>query len=159
VVFISAAETQFLIAEALERYSGGAGAKAAYDAGVAASFTAMGIAGAATFTGAGGAYEYPAAGTLDQKLNAILTQKWISNAYGVHFLESFFDHNRTGYPKNSPVYSDQPGYVPGQWVISRNSSLPAGKYPKRVPFPDSERSTNPNAPALVDVDVPVWWSL
>ena len=159
VVFISAAETQFLLAEGLERYAAGVGAKAAYDAGVAASFAAMGISGAATFTGPGGAYAYPVAGTLDQKFNALFTQKWISDAYGVHFLEGFFDHNRTGYPKNSPVYSDQPGYIPGQWVISRNSSLNAGKMPKRLAFPDSERSTNPNAPALVAIDVPVWWSL
>jgi hypothetical protein len=92
---------------------------------------------------------------LDQKFTAIFTQKWISNAYGVHFIESFFDHNRTGYPKNSAVYSDQPGYIPGQWVISRNSGLNAGKMPKRLAFPDSERSTNPNAPAIVGLDVPV----
>ena len=159
VVLISAAETQFMIAEALERYKAGVGAKAAYDAGVTASFAAMGVSGVATFIGAGGVYEYPVAGTLDQKFNMLFTQKWISNAYGVHFIESFFDHNRTGYPKNSPVYSDQAGYIPGQWVISRNSVLTAGKMPKRLVFPDSERSTNPNAPGIVSVDVPVWWAL
>ena len=158
VVFISAAETQFMIAEALERYKAGVGAKAAYDAGVAASFSAMGVSGAATFTGIGGAYAYPAT-SMDDKFIALFTQKWISNAYGVHFLESFLDHNRTGYPKNSAVYSDQAGYIPGQWVISRNSSLNAGKMPKRLVFPDSERSTNPNAPAIVGIDVPVWWAL
>ncbi|MEI9944454.1 MAG: SusD/RagB family nutrient-binding outer membrane lipoprotein [Chitinophagaceae bacterium] len=159
VVFISAAETQFMVAEALERYSAGVGAKAAYDAGVAASFTAMGLSGAATFTGVGGAYAYPTAGTLDQKFTALFNQKWISNAYGVHFIESFFDQNRTGYPKKSAVYSEQAGYIPGQWVISLNSSLTAGKTPKRLAFPDSERSTNPNAPAVVTIDTPVWWAL
>src|SRR4029078_502107 len=42
VVFISAAESLLMQAEARERYYAGAGAKAAYDAGVQASFTAMG---------------------------------------------------------------------------------------------------------------------
>ena len=158
VVFISLPESYFMQAEALERYFGGAGAKAMYDAGVQASFTQTGAGSAAAFLAAGGKYEYPAAGTLDQKIEAISVQKWISCAYGVHYLEGFFEKNRTGYPRTSAVYSTSTSYVPGQFVISKNSVLGAGLLPRRLVFPQSESQANPNTPAIVPITTPVWWA-
>lgn len=160
VVFMSLAESYFMQAEARERYYAGAGAKALYDAGVAAAFTNTGNgAAAAGFTGAGGAYAYPVAGTLAQKIEAISVQKWISCAYGVHFLEGYFERNRTGYPKSSPVYSTNPAYVPGEFVVSKNSVLGPNQFPKRLVWPQSERQANPNTPAQVPITTPVWWAL
>ena len=101
VVFISAAESYFLQAEARVRYFGGADAKALYDKGVLAAFASIGENGA-TFIAPGGKYEFPTAGQ-EQQIEAIIVQKWISFGYGVHYLEGYFERNRTGYPRTSPV--------------------------------------------------------
>jgi hypothetical protein len=146
-------------AEALERYFAGVGAKAMYDAGVTASFTQTGnAAAAAAFIAPAGAYAYPVAGTLAQKIQALSTQKWISCAYGVHYLEGFFEKNRTGYPATSPVYSTNAAYVPGQFVIPKNSVL-GTSLAKRLVIPDVERRANNNTPAEVPLTTPVWWAL
>jgi len=154
VIFISAAESYFLQAEARERYFGGAGAKALYDAGVLAAFSAVGQNGTAFVNGV---YAYPT-GTLDQKIEAISTQKWASFPYGVHFIEGFFEKQRTGYPRTSAVYSTDASYVPGQFVVSKNSVLPSGQLPRRFAFPDVEVSRNKNTPTLVPITTPVWWA-
>jgi hypothetical protein len=158
VIFISEAESYFLQAEASERYKSGAGAKSFYDQGVLTAFASENEDGT-SFIAPGGAYEYPSGGTFNQKLEAIIVQKWASFPYGVHFIEGWFERNRTSYPKTSPVYSDAPSYVPGQFVVSKNSVLPAGQFPKRLVFPDAERSRNTNTPAEVPATTPVWWGL
>ena len=71
------------------------------------------------------------AGTLAQKIEAIIAQKWASFPYGVHFIEGWFERNRTGHPKSSPVYSTDPSYVPGEFVVSKNTVLPAGAISKK----------------------------
>lgn len=157
VVFLSAAESYFLQAEAKERYYSGSGAKELYDNGVMASFNDLGEDGS-SYVAASGKYEYPS-GTMDQNIEAIIVQKWISCAYGVHFIEGWLDRNRTGFPKRSPVYSDKPSYKPGEFVVSKNSVLSPGQFPKRLVYPDRERSTNPNTPAEVPITTPVWWGL
>jgi len=157
VVFLSAAESYFLQAEARVRYFSGDGAKALYDNGVLAGFSSVGEDGT-SFIASGGDYEYPS-GTDNQNIEAIIVQKWTTFPYGVHFLEGWFERNRTGIPVSSPVYSTDPSYIPGQFVTSKNSVLPPGQYPKRLVFPDAERSTNPNTPAEVPITTPVWWGL
>jgi hypothetical protein len=155
VYFISEAESYFMQAEARERYFGGADAKALYDQGVLAAFEQVGKSGT-SFIAAGGAYAYPAGGSLEEKIRAISTQKWIS-FFGSHALEGFFEKNRTGYPRTSPVYSTDPSYVPGEFVISRNA-VTNGQLPKRLVFPDVERQRNNNTPAEVPITTPVWWA-
>lgn len=157
VIFISKAESYFLQAEARERYYAGAQAKSLYDLGVTTAFSISG-ANAATFIGTGGAYEFPAAGTLEQKIETIIVQKWVSFAYGVHFIEGFFEKNRTGYPKTSTVYSTDQNYIPGQFVRSKNSVLSTGMFPKRLVYPDVEDSRNTNTPDVVPISTPVWWA-
>jgi hypothetical protein len=155
----SQAETLFMLAEAEERYFGGANAKSHYDAGVKAAFGQYSInITDSAYLKAGGAYEYPAAGTFPQKLEAIITQKWASFP-GNHALEGFFEQNRTGYPKYSAVYSTEGSYIPGQLVYSRNGVTGVGKFPKRLVFPDVERSRNKNTPAEVPIYQKVWWAL
>jgi hypothetical protein len=159
VIFISVAESYFMQAEARERYYAGANAKTLYDAGVTAAFTQTGNgAAAAGFLAAAGKYAYPTAGTLEQKIEAISTQKWISCAYGVHYLEGYFEKQRTGYPQTSTVYSTDPAYVPGRFVVSKNSVLAPGQLPRRLVFPQVERQANPNTPAQVPITTPVWWA-
>jgi hypothetical protein len=157
--FISVAESFFLQAEADVRYFGGTGAKELYDQGVLAAFAATGNDGS-SYIAPGGPYEWGnefEGGVKLDPIQQIIRQKWASNAFGGHGIESFFEKNRTGFPITSDVYSDDPAYVPGQLVIVKNSVLPAGQYPKRLVFPYIETTINPNSPALVSTTTPVWW--
>jgi len=154
VQFISAPESYFMQAEARERYFGGDQAQELYNAGVTAAFSYYGF-DASSYIAPAGAYAYPVAGTLDDKINTIITQKWASLP-GSHSLEAWFERNRTGFPKSSPVYSTDPGYVAGEFVISATSVI-GNAYPKRIVFPDNERSRNTNTPPQVPITTPVWW--
>jgi Starch-binding associating with outer membrane len=154
VQFISGPESYFMQAEARERYFSGDQAQALYNSGVQAAFDVYGF-DATSYITSGGAYEYPVSGSLDDKIDAIITQKWASLP-GSHALEAWFERNRTGFPKTSPVYSTDPLYVAGEFVISATSVL--GKaFPKRIVFPDAERSRNTNTPAQIPLTTPVWW--
>lgn len=156
VYFMSREESLFLQAEALERYASGAGAKAKYDAAVTESFTKYGLNGS-PFVASGGAYEYPASGTFANKLKSIITQKWISGFPGNGF-EMFFEHNRTGYPQVSPVPQNNASYIPSNFAYSINGTT-GGLFPKRMVFPSTVRTRNPNAPGIVVVTQPVWWDV
>lgn len=152
VWFISKAESYFMQAEANLRYGVGPAAATSYDKGVDAAFAQTGVARPA------GKYPYPA-GSFDQNLEAIIVQKWASLP-GSHAIEAFFEQERTGYPKISPVTSKDPLYndnYAGQWVYSFGGVTPDKKFPKRMVFPDSERSRNPKTPAEVPIYTPVWW--
>ena len=159
VEFISLAESYFLQAEADVRYFGGVNAKSLYDQGVLAAFASTGNDGS-SFIAPGGAYEWgneKEGGVVLDPIAQIIRQKWASCAYGCHGIEAFFEKNRTGFPATSPVYSDDPNYIPGQLVIVKNSVLAAGQVPKRFVFPYSETTINSNAPAVVPITTPVWW--
>lgn len=155
VQFISLPESYFLQAEALERFFGGVGAKEKYDDGVSAAFAQYGY-DATSFTQIGGVYEYPILGNFEQKLEKIIVQKWASFP-GSHALEGFFEHNRTGYPKVSTVYStDVDNYIPGRFVYSKTGTT-GGLFPKRLIIPEDERNTNPNTPSVTPITTKVWW--
>ncbi|ETZ19260.1 SusD/RagB family nutrient-binding outer membrane lipoprotein [Pedobacter sp. V48] len=165
VWFINESESYFMQAEALERYFGGAGAKAKYDAGVTAAFAEASQSGGAAFIAPGGKYAYKSAGSFEDKLEQIIVQKWASLPRSGHTIEAFFEQQRTGYPKNSPVYSTDPSYDPenaaspnhrGEWVYAKNG-VTAGKFPKRLVFPASSRDRNKNTPAEVPIYTKVWW--
>ncbi len=165
VRFISAAESYFMQAEAIERYGVAGNAKEKYDAGVNAAFSQFnfdvkkygGITFDATpFLVVGGKYEYPVTGNLEEKIEAIITQKWVS-CVGSHSLEAFFETNRTGYPKVSAVIGSDDAYVAGQLTYSLEGTT-SNQFPKRLVFPDVEINRNPNTPAKVAVTEKVWWS-
>jgi len=156
VDFFTLAESHFLQAEALERFYGGADAKMHYDAGVTAAFARYGE-NAAPFIAPGGNYVYPSTGSFEEKLEAIITQKWASMP-GSHALEAFFERNRTNYPKTSSVYSTDPSYIPGQFVYPKKG-VTNGLFAKRLIWPDVEVSKNPNAPAEEPVTKEVWWDV
>jgi hypothetical protein len=162
VWFMSAAESHFLQAEALQRYYAGVGAKAQYLAGIDASFADNGVssttATAATFTAASLNPNVNFDLSTD-KIQTIITQKWVSLAQGCHTLEAFFDQERTGYPLISAVYSTSGSYVPGQWVYSLNGVTANKLFPKRLIFPKDESDRNINTPAQVPLTTKVWWGL
>ncbi|HLN96141.1 MAG TPA: SusD/RagB family nutrient-binding outer membrane lipoprotein [Flavobacterium sp.] len=154
VYFMSHEESLFLQAEARERYAAGAGAKANYDAAVTEMFSKYGHS-AAAYIAPGGAYEYPSGGSLQDKIKAIIMQKWTSFFPGNGF-EAFFEQNRTGYPEISSVPQTSESYVPGEFSYSVNGTT-GGQFPKRLVFPSNVTTTNQNAPALIPVTTPVWW--
>jgi len=154
---ISAEESYFLQAEALTRYYGGAGAKAAYDLGVAANFKKYSLS-SDSLLASGGNYEFPTSGTNAQKIEAIITQKWIASFPGNGY-ESFIEQNRTGYPiASTTIPQTSEDYVPGHFAVSVRSVI--GKnFPKRIVLPNTVKSRNPNAPALKAITLPVWWDV
>lgn len=152
--FITAAESYFMQAEALERYFGGAGAKTAYDAGLTAAFAQSGqpIGTLATTN-----YAYPTAAPFEQKLEMIVTQKWASFA-GTHDLEAFFEQQRTGYPSTTVLTIPTFGaFTRAQFVYGKNG-VTAGLFPRRLVWPASTRDRNKNAPAEVPLTTKVWWA-
>lgn len=152
VLLLSREESLFLQAEAMERYNGGTGAKALYDAAVTANFARHSLSAASYLTGD---YEYDTTGSFEDKLEQIITQKWAASFPGNGF-EAFFEKNRTGYPRTSDVPQSDAGYIDGQFAYAVNG-VTAGLFPKRIVYPLSERNPNPNAPALELITTPIWW--
>ncbi|MFD0792123.1 SusD/RagB family nutrient-binding outer membrane lipoprotein [Mucilaginibacter litoreus] len=148
VYFLTTAESYFLQAEAAARYNVGS-ASSLFEAGVQAAFDQYELT-----PPTGEAYQYPN-GTLEDNIRAIIYQKWASYPNS-HTIEGFFDQERTGYPEISKVYSLDIKYVPGTWVYSKNG-VTGGKFPKRLVYPDSERTRNSNTPPEVPITTPVWW--
>jgi hypothetical protein len=159
VFFITAAQSYLMQAEAMERYNGGSGAKALYDQGVTAAFDKSPnfydndlaesaqkwiydeAYDATPYIADTGVYEYPSAGTLEEKVEAIITQKWIS-CYPDNGFESFFEQLRTGYPSS--------------FTHAVNAVIPG--FPQRIVYPNEELSRNSNAPSSILISVPVWWN-
>jgi hypothetical protein len=97
----------------------------AYNAGVTASFTELGLT-AAQATAYLATHAYPAAASDDLREEAIITQKWAAlNPYLA--LEAYSELRRTGYPK-----------VP----LSILPGVTATTYVQRLPYPTTEYNTN-----------------
>ncbi|MCK9206977.1 MAG: SusD/RagB family nutrient-binding outer membrane lipoprotein [Salinivirgaceae bacterium] len=159
VYFISEIESYLLQAEAIAAGWGTGDDKALYDAAITASFARYGE-GASSFIAAGGAYEYPTAGTFEQKQEAIMMAKWVAFA-GSQSIEMFFETNRTHYPTVSNVPSWAAGayndsYVGGQLTYSLEG-LTGGDFPNRLIYPQDEVNLNTNFPGQTKVTDKIWW--
>lgn len=152
---MSREESLFLQAEAQARYGTATAAKTAYDAAVIHNFSRYALDGSG-YVAAGGAYEYPTAGSLQDQIKAIITQKWVAAFPGNGF-EAFFDTNRTGYPATSAVPQSNAAYVPGELAYSVNGATTGGLFPKRIVYPQEETNNNNNTPVLLPITTPVWW--
>jgi len=130
-VLFSGAESLFLQAEALQKgfsIGGSLSAQQAYEAGVTASFVAMGLTAAQATTYYGQAI--PNVGfASSNKLEAIAYQKWIS-LIGYNNLEGYLEYLRTGYPILPSPVSQDPNAV--------SATLPIRQY-----YPLSEVTSNP----------------
>jgi hypothetical protein len=144
VVLMSTAESYFLQSEAVARGWGSGNAMSLYEKGIAASFLYWGLslAQAATFYNKPDV-RFPTSGSLEQKLDAIITQKWIS-MNGTQNLEAWTEWRRTGYPDF--------------FLVSKTSNI-GNVFPVRILYPDSEISRNPNTPAQRSVTDKVWWDV
>lgn len=170
VYWMTKAESDLLVAEAYLRQGNDAMAKEYYESGVAASFNRLNAPIGTLLTGA---YAYPTT-SFEDKLEAIIMQKWIDAADGGRGMEAHIERMRTGYPKESQVSNQIPegyelpdptdvAYVAGTLIYSKKGTS-GGIFPRRLPYPDSEMNFNANAAeykSLVDADVllqKVWWN-
>ena len=154
VYLMSREESLFMQAEAQLKYGSDAIAQEKYEAGVLKAFSKYGYDGS-LFIAPGGEYAYPTGGTEDDKLKAIITQKWAAAFPGNGF-EAFFDTNRTGYPEVSNIPQDDENYISGTLSYSVNGTT-GGVFPMRIPFPSDVRARNSNAPATSNITDLVWW--
>lgn len=164
VILISGAESLFLQAEAAERgLATGLPTKTLYEQGITASWNRLGVATSATVTTgtppmsttvpvlanflASAPINLDAAPTGDgagSKLDRIITQKWVSMC-GTQSFEAWTELRRTNFPS---IYQ-----------FSASSSLLPGVMGNRFQYPATETQRNPNTPALVLTQVPVWWDV
>lgn len=129
------AEAKFLLAEAAlvfpQYFSGG---QAHFEEGIKSSFDRLGASGSAAYiTSISNRAGLGWFGTNEQKLDAIMTQKWIALT-GVNLEQSYFDYLKTGYP-NVPT-----------------STLTTKRRPYRLLYPTSEYSSNSNNVPNVSAD-------
>ncbi|KIO74743.1 hypothetical protein TH53_24720 [Pedobacter lusitanus] len=153
VQLMTAAEVYFLRAEAALRgwANAGGSAQSLYESGISTSFQQYGLGDASTYfnnaTNVPAAYSDPRnavnnapsptsitvkwdnGATNEQKLERIITQKWI--AVFPEGQEAWSEFRRTGYPKLFPV-------------VQNNSSgtVNTAVQIRRLPFPQNERNTN-----------------
>ncbi|RQO68011.1 hypothetical protein DBR43_26255 [Pedobacter sp. KBW06] len=146
---ITAAESFFLQAEAsLAGFlnPGPANAAIAYNKGIEESFKLLGstATAAATYytTSTSPLVNWAAATTANRQLEAIITQKWVSNN-GFNGGECWAEYRRTGFPTNLPV---------GLLNIS------GGKLPLRVPYTQGEIAANAaNVPNINIFTSKIFW--
>ncbi|WP_026232206.1 SusD/RagB family nutrient-binding outer membrane lipoprotein [Neolewinella persica] len=139
--FMTAWETDFLLAEAMLKGYVNANAQESYESGVTKAFDYW-------LTDMPGNHltRSSAAWDADNGLEQIITQKWIANIGNAY--EGWAEWRRTGFPALKPV----------------QASLNAGLYPVRMPYPSDEQALNFEnyqvaAAATEDnsVNVRVWW--
>lgn len=95
-------ESEFLQAEAALRYpSLFSGAQTHFNNGIADNFAFRNATLGSYITSINAKAGFGWTGTDQQKLHAIMYQKWIA-LMGIHAIESYIDYTRTGYP-NTPV--------------------------------------------------------
>lgn len=162
VYLITVAESNFLQAEALIRYSGQAGAKAKYDLGVANSFLTYSIVpkdtdpttDPATYTGPGKVYEFKAGLPTEQAVRQVIIQKWAALA-NVNNVEAYIETTRTKFPEVVPFGTQD--YAIGNRIPSRTSILTGTTIPSVLFYPQSEIDKNTSIKQRTSITQKVWW--
>jgi len=135
-------ESFFLQAEAVARGWMTGDAQALYEAGITESFESYGLADtSATSYFAQTAIAYPAAGPLQDKIKAIITQKWIAMC-GNQNDEAWIESRRTNYPDF--------------FTFSVNTII-GNRFPERFLYPSNEVSNNGSFPGQQLITAKVWW--
>jgi hypothetical protein len=144
VIFFSEAESYFLQAEAVVRGWGTGNAAQLYLDAIALSFARWGVS-QANYNSyvAQSDIVFPVAGTTEQKIRAIIIQKWVSMA-GSQGPEAWTEWRRTGYP---------------DFFTLSASSVMGTRFPARLLYPDSEVTSNTNTPTQKSVTDKVWWDV
>lgn len=178
VKLMDVAESYFLLAEgALKGWNMGGTPKDFYEQGIRASFSANKVAGIEDYlnnsTGTPKAFVDPVnpennalpltsitvkwdeSATVEQKLERIITQKWI--AMYPEGYEGWSEFRRTGYPKLWPVAENNSGGI-----------VPAGEFIKRLTYPNAIRNSSQSAMTAAinqylggsdSMFEPIWWDV
>ena len=146
VKLLTSYESYFLQAEAAARGWAPGNAKTLFESGIEANFDAYGLtpAQATTYITTARWGIYPAAGTVQQQIRHIITQKWFS-MNGNQGFEAWTEWRRTGYPDFL--------------VQSATSILGPGRFPVRFFYPDAEFSRNANFPGQKLIYDRVYWDV
>lgn len=142
--FMTAWETQLLLAEAAEKGLLSADAKSLYDSGVSLAFEFWQTPLPADYLSNEAAYGRNGSNKIEQ----IIVQKWIANT--INGYEGWIEFRRTGFPRLKTVQA------------SLNNNL----YPLRMPYPTDEAALNnanfSEAAAKTgnnSVNTAVWWDV
>jgi hypothetical protein len=140
--YMTAWETNFLLAEAAERGLINAPAQELYETGVAQAYEYWNTELPADYLSTTGAY----AANGNDPIEQIITQKWIASM--INGYEGWIEFRRTGFPELKDV----------------SASLNNGLIPVRMPYPAEEAALNAdnyevaaNATNDNSINVPVWW--
>lgn len=139
-------EVWFLRSEAAARYGTADNETVAFETAINLNFTYMNVAGASSYISSLG---YSSTSTLDDKLDLIGVQKWIS-LNGTQEDEGWSEARRFDRPA-SRLFTD------GIWQTPPLSVLPAGEFPSLWLYPETEISLNPNAPTQRTITDNVFW--
>src|SRR6185436_3795311 len=138
-------ESLFLQAEAVARGWMTGDAQALYEEGITESFVSYGLQDTdATNYFTQTAIAFPSAGTTADKIEAIITQKWIAMD-GNQCDEGWTEWRRTGFPDF--------------FTESVNSIIGAGRFPARFFYPSTESTRNGNFPGQPLIYTKVWWDV
>ncbi len=148
VRLMSASESMFLQAEAIARgYMAGDDATT-YETAIEDSWNqwsnaTSNIGDLPTYL-AQSAVAYPASGSTNDKVKAIITQKWIAMNGNQNF-ESWTEWRRTGFPDF--------------FITSNTSVLGANEFPARLLYSSDELTTNANVMTGKTITDKVWWDV
>jgi len=139
--FMTAWETQFLLAEAAQRGFVAGAPQSLYESAIVNAFEYWNVSMPSTYLTVGNA-----AFSSGDPLEQIITQKWIANT--INGYESWIEYRRTGFPHFVPVAA----------------SLNGGLYPVRMPYPADESALNSSnysaafaATGGNSFNTKVWW--
>lgn len=144
-ILMSVSESDFLQAEAIVRGWGTGDDQAAYEDAVAASWASWENSSAgdvATFL-TDPAVAYPTGGTTQDKLTAILTQKWVAMGGNQNF-EAWAEWRRTRIPA---------------FTTSATTVLAPNTFPARLVYPSNEVTSNTKFPGVKPLTTKLWWDL
>lgn len=152
-VYMTYAEAKLLQAEAIERGWVSGVAIDAFKDGQASGTRQVSIYGitpsAAAVTAYGVLNAYPAAGTLEAKMNAIHTEIYLLDAATFNQVEAWSDWRRTGYP-----------VLP---ALNPAGNETGGTIPRRLKYSTTEYGVNPNIATAISrqgadlFTTRVWW--
>jgi hypothetical protein len=146
VILMSPWEVWFLRAEADARYSTSDDAGTAFSTAIDLNFGYMEVGDASSYVGT---LNFTGATTLDDQLDMIGIQKWIS-LNGTQEDEGWIESRRFDRPA-SRLFTD------GIFQTPPLSVLTSGTYPSSWLYPDSERSFNPNALPQKNIPDAIFW--
>ncbi|WP_445386327.1 SusD/RagB family nutrient-binding outer membrane lipoprotein [Robiginitalea sp. IMCC44478] len=142
--FMTAWETNFLLAEAAHKSLINANAQTLYELAVAQAFEYWGAALPAGYLSGAASFSNPDSSPLQQ----IITQKWIGNT--INGYEGWIEYRRTGFPLLKTI----------------SASLNNDLIPVRMPYPAEEEAlNNSNYQQAFEntegnsINVPVWWDV